>query len=171
MNPPRSSAHEFVQRCVPLNSGCLFVSKWTFTTYSTCRQCITMFLLCFRLRSPGPLDSSPQCDPERHLRQPSGGMASQAFVHFLLSQVLRLHVGGIFDSPTLSTLVSSRRATASCTHKTWVWRCLTRSTPRLEAIAFDAVASSTCTRGFTTFAMSAAMATAPRAPDALLVNA
>ena len=54
-------------------------------------------------------------------------------------------------------MVSSRRATASCTHKTWVWRCLTHPTPRLEAIAFDAVAS-TRTRGFTTFAMSAATA-------------
>ena len=43
-------------------------------------------------------------------------------------------------------------------------------TRRLEAIAFDAVAS-TRTRGVTTFAMSAAMATAPRALDALLVNA
>ena len=67
-------------------------------------------------------------------------------------------------------MVSSRRATASSTYKTWVWRCLTRPTPRLEAIAFDAVAS-TRTRGFTTFDMSAAMATAPRALDALLVNA
>ena len=27
VNPSRSSGHEFVQRCVPLNSGCLFVSK------------------------------------------------------------------------------------------------------------------------------------------------
>ena len=62
-------------------------------------------------------------------------------------------------------MVSSRRATASCTRKTWVWRCLTRPTLRLEAIAFDAVAS-TRTRGFTTFDMSAAMATAPRALDA-----
>ena len=60
-----------------------------------------------------------------------------------------------FSTPTTSTMVNSRRATASCTHKTWVWRCLTRPTPRLEAIAFDAVAS-TRTRGFTTFAMSAA---------------
>ncbi len=27
VNPSRSSGHEFVQRCVLLNSGCLFVSK------------------------------------------------------------------------------------------------------------------------------------------------
>ena len=38
-------------------------------------------------------------------------------------------------------MVNSRRATASCTHKTWAWRCLTRPIPRFEAIAFDAVAS------------------------------
>ena len=77
----------------------------------------------------------------------------QAFVHFPLSQVFRPHVSGVFDSRHFLTMVSSRRATASRTHKTWVWRCLTRSTQRLEAIAFDAVAS-TRTRGFTTFDMS-----------------
>ena len=71
-----------------------------------------------------------------------------------------------FSTPDTFTMINSRRATASCTLKTWVWRCLT---PRLEAVAY-AVAS-TRTRGFTTFAMSAAMATAPRALDALLVNA
>ena len=43
VNPSRSSGHEFVQRCVPLNSGCLFVSKWTFTTHSPCRQSITTY--------------------------------------------------------------------------------------------------------------------------------
>ena len=67
-----------------------------------------------------------------------------------------------FSTPGTFTMVS-------CTHKTWVWRCLTRPTPRLWATAFDALAS-THTRGFTTFAMSAAVATAPRALDALLVN-
>ena len=44
------------------------------------------------------------------------------------------------------------------------------STPRLDAIAFDAVTSIRL-RGLTTFAMSAAMDTAPRAVDALLINA
>ena len=62
VNPSRPSGHEFVRRFIPLHSGCLFVSKQTFTTYSTCRQStttyftcrqsITMFLSCFRLRSP-----------------------------------------------------------------------------------------------------------------------
>ena len=101
------------------------------------------------------------CDPKRHPRPSSGDMAAcslQAFVHLLLSQVFRSHVGGI-STPGTFTMVSSRRATASCTHQTWVWRRLTRPTPRLEAIAFDAVAS-TRTRGFNTFAISAAMATA-----------
>ena len=101
VNPSRSSGHQFVQRCVPLNSGCLFVSKQTFTTCSTCRQSVTMFLICFRVRSPGPLDSGALCDPKRHLRPPSGDMAScspQAFVHSPLSQVFRSHVSGIFDS-------------------------------------------------------------------------
>ena len=55
------------------------------------------------------------------------------------------HPVGICQTPVL-------REPFTCTHKTWVWRCLTRSTPRLEAIAFDAVAS-TRTRGFTTFAI------------------
>ena len=48
-------------------------------------------------------------------------------------------------------MVNSQRATASCTHKTWVWRCLTRPTPRLEAIAANGhcaqVQSSRCTLG------------------------
>ena len=62
-----------------------------------------------------------------------------------------------FSTSDTSTMVSSRRATASCTHKTWKWRCLTRPTPRFEAIAFDAVAS-TRKRGFATFVMSAVIA-------------
>ena len=60
-----------------------------------------MFLICFRLRSTGPLDLSLLCDPKRHLRPLSGDMAScwpQAFVHFLLRQVFRSHVGWIVDS-------------------------------------------------------------------------
>ena len=67
-----------------------------------------------------------------------------------------------FSHPGTLAMVSSRRATASCTHKTWVWKCLTLPTPRREAVAFDAVAS-TRTRGLTTLATSAAIATAPRA--------
>ena len=72
-----------------------------------------------------------------------------------------------FRTPALSRC--SRRATASCTHKTWVWRCLTLPTPRREATASDAV-SSTRTRGSTTLAISRAMAAAPRVLEALLVN-
>ena len=75
-----------------------------------------------------------------------------------------------FSHPGTFAMISSRRTIASCPHKTWVWRCLTLATPRREAIAFDAVAS-TRTRGLTTLATSAASATAPRALEALLVNA
>ena len=50
-------------------------------------------------------------------------------MHFLLSQVFRPRSAG-FLTPSTFTMVSSRRATTSCTHKTWVWRCLTRSIPR-----------------------------------------
>ena len=64
-------------------------------------------------------------------------------------------------------MVNFWRATAFCTHKPWVWKFLTLSAPRREAVAFDAVAS-TRTRGLTTLAMSATMAPAPRALEALL---
>ena len=116
--------------------------------------------------------SSLLCDHQRQPRTSSHNAAtcsSHAFGHLPLSQVFRPKSAG-FSHPGTFAMVGSRRATASCTHKTWVWRCLTRHTPRLEAFAFDAVAS-TRTRGLTTFATSAAMATSPRAPEALLVNA
>ena len=118
---------------------------------STSCQSQSMFLTC-RFRSRRAADSSPLCDPERHPRPSSGDVAAcslQAFVHFPLSQVFR-PMSAEFSTPSTFTMVSSRRATASCTHKTWVWRCLTRPTPRLEVIAIDAGAS-TRTRGFTTF--------------------
>ena len=59
--------------------------------YSTCR---------FRNRSV--VDSSPLFDPKRQPRPSPADVATcslQAFVHFPLSQVFRLHVSRIFDSP------------------------------------------------------------------------
>ena len=54
--------------------------------------------------------------------------------------MFRPHVGGIFDSRHFPD--GQFTACHRLLHpKTWVWRCLTRATPRLEAIAFDAVAS------------------------------
>ena len=77
-----------------------------------------------------------------------------------LSQAFCAQSAGFLHPDTLA-MVSSQRATASCTHKTWAWRCLTLPTQCHEAVALDAVAS-TRTRGFTTLAISAAMATAPK---------
>ena len=87
--------------------------------------------------------SSLLCDHQRQPRTSSHYAAtcsSHAFGHLPLSQVFRPKSAG-FSHPGTFAMVGSRRATASCTHKTWVWRCLTRHAPRLEAIAFDAVAS------------------------------
>ena len=72
-----------------------------------------------------------------------------------------------FSTPRTFTVVSSRRATLLHPQDLGME---TSHSHHHEAIAFDAV-TSTRTRGFTTFAMSAAMATAPRALDALLVSA
>ena len=77
---------------------------------------------------------------------------------------------GVFHISVFFAMVSFRRATASCTHKTWEWRCLFRL-PRVLTRSPSTLCTSTRLRGVTTFAMSAAMDTAPRAVDALLINA
>ena len=123
-------------------------------------------------RSGRAADSSLPGDVERKLRTPTHDAApcsSHTFVHFLFELNVSFPCRRDFQLPLPSR-----------------WSALVAQPPlaptrlgcgdvslvplRLEAIAFDAVAS-TRTRGFTTFAMSAAMATAPRALDALLVNA
>ena len=141
--------------------------------FSNSRQSQSMFSTSCRFRSRRAADSSLLCDPQRQPRTSSRYAATcslQALVHLPLGQVCVVPKSAWFSHPGTFAMVNSRRATASCTHKTWVWRCLARPTPRLEAIAFDALAS-TRTRGLTTFAMSAAVATPPRALEALLVNA
>ena len=90
-------------------------------------------------------------------------------MHFHLNQVFRPHVSGIFDSQHYRD--GQHAACHRLLHpQDLIVEMLTRSTPRLLAIAFDAVAS-TRTRGFTTFAMFAAVAISPRALDAPLVSA
>ena len=109
-----------------------------------------MFFTC-RFRSPaGPLTQVPCATPKRHPRPSSNYAATsslQAFVHSPSEPSVSFPCRRDVQVPGTFTTVSPRRATASCTHMTWVRRCLTRSTPRLDAIAFDAVAS-TRTRGF-----------------------
>ena len=118
-----------------------------------------------RFHSRRAAGSSFLRDPQRQPRTSSRCAAtcsSHAFVHLPLGHVFRPQMSG-GSHPGTFAMVSSWRATV----KTGVWRCLTRSTPRLEATAFDAVAS-TRTRGLSTFAMSATMATAPRASRSTL---
>ena len=149
-------------------------------TYSTFRQSQSMFSnscqsqsmfsTSCRFRSRRAADSCATLNA--NLERPHAMRQLALFRHSCISLWAKCVVpkSAWFSHPGTFAMVKSRRSTASCTHKTWVWRCLARPTPRLEAIAFDAVAS-TRTRGLTTFAMSAAVATAPRALEALLVNA
>ena len=109
-----------------------------------------MFFTC-RFRSPaGPLTQVPCAThktPSSTVLQLCGNKLSSSIRTFSSEPSVSFPCRRDVQVPGTFTTVSPRRATASCTHMTWVRRCLTRSTPRLDAIAFDAVAS-TRTRGF-----------------------
>ena len=137
---PRLSGHKArCQRCVLLTPSCLFVNL-----NRRSRPLVSA--------TSGPLTHVSSATLNANLERPSVLRQLALFKHSCISFwskcFVSMSVG--LSTPGTFTMVSSRRATASCTHKTWAWRCLTRPTPRLKAIAFDAVAS-TRTRGCTTF--------------------
>ena len=104
--------------------------------FLTSYQSQSKFLTC-RFRSRRVADSSSLCHPERQPRTSSTCGNPLLFKHSCISLWAKCFVSmsAGFSTPGTFMMVSLRRATASCTHKTWVWRCLTRPTQRLEAIA------------------------------------
>ena len=69
--------------------------------------------------------SNASFERPRTMRHPA--LLIHSCISFLAKCFVPISAG--FSIPITVTMVSSRRATASCTHKTWVWRCLTRPTP------------------------------------------
>ena len=156
---PRPSGHKArFQRCVLLNSSCLIVNL------NRCPQPVVSVAAV-------PLDSSLLCDPKRHTRPSSNYAAARSSSIRAVPSEPRVSSPRrrIFRLPALSrwsahgvpsALVPTRLGYGDVSLVPL--RVLKRSLSTLWHPR---------TRGFTTFATSAAIATAPRALDTLLVNA
>ena len=143
----------------------------SFAMFSTSCQSSSMFSTCRFRRPAGSLAKSHSFATLRaNLERPPAMRQPALLMHsciFPLSQVFRHQIGRAF------TPRHFRDGKLSAGHRLLRPQDMSMEVsllpPRREAIDFDAVAS-TRTHGLITVAMSAAMAAAPRALEALLVK-